>query len=188
MPCSTDNLSCAPSPRQVTVSKVTPPWSLITRTPSLPRRTPSCDRGSAAWPPNPHGTECAHRGCVRPFLSRVGPGNLRLPNARKATRTHHCPGLDSFKRTDVGTSTLLLAYSWKEFALRDGGNLLKHRRRIILWIVYVVGLVCLAIWASWRHKQEVAHRFEDSRCRQLPDTWPADRSGSTPAGFLWEGS
>ena len=44
----------------------------------------------------------------------------------------------------------------------EGG--LKYRRRIILWIVYIVGLVWLAIWASWRHKQEVAHRFEDSRC------------------------
>jgi FtsZ-interacting cell division protein ZipA len=38
----------------------------------------------------------------------------------------------------------------------------KYRRRIILWIVYIVGLVWLAIWATWRHKQEVAHRFEDS--------------------------
>jgi hypothetical protein len=67
---------------------------------------------------------------------------------------------------------LLPAYSWKEFGPRDGGNFLKHRRRIILWIIYVVGLVLLAIWASWRHKQEVAHRLEDSYCRQLPDAKP----------------
>lgn len=67
----------------------------------------------------------------------------------------------------MGTSVVPLAYSCSECALLDGGNLLRYRRRIILWIVYLVGLVSLAVWASWRHRQQVAHLIQDSRCRPL---------------------
>ena len=89
-----------------------------------------------------------------------------------------CPGSDTLNRNNLGTSTLLAAYSWKDSAPRDRGNPLK-KRRIILWILYAVGLVGLAIWASWRHKHELAHRLEDSRCRQLPAArlpGPSDRA------------
>ena len=60
-----------------------------------------------------------------------------------------------------------------------GPRELLKKRRIILWILYAVGLVGLAIWASWRHKHELAHRLEDSRCRQLPAArlpGPSDRA------------
>ena len=76
------------------------------------------------------------------------------------------------------------AYSWKECAPRDGGNLLQHRRRIIFWIIYAVGLVSLAIWASWRHKHEVTHLIEDSCRRQLPGARSIDQRGETQEAFL----